>query len=111
MSSPISRFRSIRLSPAALRFVTVGWFGMAAAYAVVAWHIVFVARIGPAVTEIDAAAGHGVHAGDVLALPLVVLAILAGVAGIGFLHLAEKRSTFHHALAHRGSKGPAHRLV
>lgn len=40
-----------------------------------AWMVVFVLRIGPVVAVLDADAGRGVHSGDVLALPLVGLAL------------------------------------
>jgi hypothetical protein len=40
-----------------------------------AWTIVFVVRIGPVVGVIDASAGRGVHSGDLLAAPLVGMAM------------------------------------
>lgn len=41
-----------------------------------AWMIVFVLRIGPVVAVLDARAGRGVHSGDLLAIPLVGVAML-----------------------------------
>lgn len=44
---------------------------------VVAMWIVLVARIGPVIAVVDADHGHGIHSGDVLALPLVLWALWA----------------------------------
>jgi hypothetical protein len=44
--------------------------------------IVFEARIGPVTMSIDEASGQGVHAGDMLALPMVMLAGLTFVFGV-----------------------------
>ena len=41
---------------------------------VVAMWIVLVARIGPVVAVVDADHGHGIHSGDVLALPFLLVA-------------------------------------
>lgn len=45
-----------------------------------AWTIVFVLRIGPVIGTIDARAGHGIHSGDLLALPLVGMGVLVCAA-------------------------------
>ncbi len=50
-----------------------------------AWVIVFVLKIGPVVGTIDAGAGHGLHSGDLFAVPL------AGTAAL--LHAAGRRAT------------------
>lgn len=44
---------------------------------VVAMWIVLGARIGPVVAVVDADAGHGIHSGDVLALPFLLIAAWA----------------------------------
>src|SRR5437868_2341314 len=60
-------------------------------YLAVAYWVVFVTRIGPVAVVIDASAGHGVHAGDSLALPLVVMAGLSFVLGVAALDTALHR--------------------
>lgn len=44
--------------------------------------VVFVRRIGPVVAVLDAAGGHGVHRGDLLALPLMGLACAWFIGGV-----------------------------
>src|SRR5216117_2011642 len=61
------------------------------AYLAIAYWIVFVTRIGPVAVVIDASAGHGVHAGDTLALPLVVMAGFSFVLGVAALDTALRR--------------------
>jgi hypothetical protein len=56
-------------------------FVACAAYLVVAWVIVFEARIGPVTATLDESAGRGVHAGDLLALPMIGLSALMFVLG------------------------------
>lgn len=41
-----------------------------------AWMIVFMLKIGPVIAVVDARHGHGVHTGDLLAFPLVGMAVL-----------------------------------
>lgn len=55
---------------------------------VLAWAVVFVVRIGPVIGTIDAGEGHGVHLGDLLAIPLV----LTGVAVFVAACVAQRRS-------------------
>lgn len=62
--------------------VTAGAFVAAIAYLVGAYIIVFQARIGPVVSAFDPENGHGVHAGDMLALPLLALAAVMFVTGV-----------------------------
>ena len=53
---------------------TVVCFAACAGYLAVAWTTLFQARIGPIMATVDAGSGRGVHTGDLLALPMVVLA-------------------------------------
>lgn len=53
-------------------------------HVITAFDIVFGQRIGPVIAVIDAAAGHGVHQGDVLALPILLSAIVCFLGGVGF---------------------------
>lgn len=55
---------------------------LALAYAAAAWHIVFTARIGRVVATIDESAGRGLHAGDILAIPLLLLAGLCAFLAV-----------------------------
>lgn len=48
-----------------------------------AWMVVFIWRIGPVIATIDSSAGHGIHSGDLLALPLVALGALVHDGLIG----------------------------
>lgn len=52
-------------------------------HVVAAFDIVFGQRIGPVVAVIDAAGGHGVHQGDMLALPLLLSAVVCFLGGVG----------------------------
>lgn len=72
--SPASRARAIA--------VTIGAFAASVAYLVGAYMIVFSARIGPVVSSFDPEGGHGMHAGDMLALPLLALAVVMFVMGV-----------------------------
>lgn len=49
--------------------------GLGVAYLALAWHVVFVARMGPTVVNVSESTGRGVHAGDVFALPLGLLGV------------------------------------
>ena len=62
--------------------LTIGAFVACVAYLAMAWMTVFDVRIGPVVATLDEAAGHGVHAGDLLALPMVALAAAMFVLGV-----------------------------
>lgn len=62
--------------------VTIGAFAATVAYLVCAYLIVFSARVGPVVSSFDPQGGHGVHAGDMLALPLLALAAVMFVMGV-----------------------------
>lgn len=62
--------------------VTVGAFAASLAYLVGAYIVVFSARIGPVAHAFDPEGGHGVHAGDMLALPLLALAVVMFVMGV-----------------------------
>ena len=79
---------SITLAPrrrAGELILGLGLLGLSVASAFVAYAVVFCARIGPVAMTLDAAAGRGVHVGDLLALPLAALAAATFVAGIGAL--------------------------
>lgn len=56
----------------------VAW-GFALGYALVALWIVLDQRIGPIVATVDREGGHGVHAGDLLAVPFLALALASVV--------------------------------
>jgi hypothetical protein len=62
--------------------MAVGTFAAAVAYLFCAWAVLFQMRIGPVAMTLDAKAGHGVHAGDMLAFPLVGLAVAMFVFGV-----------------------------
>lgn len=62
--------------------VSAGAFLASLAYLVGAYVVIFQAKVGPVVNSFDAAGGHGVHAGDMLALPLLALAAVMFVAGV-----------------------------
>lgn len=91
----------LRPGSAVLRFGTVILGAMAVGYALVAWHIVFVARIGPVAAVIDEAGGHGIHTGDLLALPVLAAGLLSLVGAVWTFHVAEERRQAFGALAHR----------
>lgn len=56
---------------------------MAAGWALIAVRIVFVDAIGPTVASLTG--DHGVHAGDALALPALLIALAALAVGVAFL--------------------------
>lgn len=62
--------------------VTVGSFAASLAYLLGAYMVVFQAKIGPVVSSFDEAGGHGVHSGDILAIPLLALAAVMFVSGV-----------------------------
>lgn len=57
-------------------------FALTAVHLALAWIIVFSLKIGPVIATVDASAGRGVHAGDLLAVPLACLALALGAVGI-----------------------------
>ena len=73
--------------------LALGAFATALAYLVAAWVLVFEMRIGPVNVTLDEASGHGVHAGDVMALPLVALAVITFLFGVTALDRALPRRT------------------
>ena len=50
----------------------------------------FVTRIGPTAVVIDASAKHGIHSGDLLAVPMVMLAALTFFFGVLALERAVR---------------------
>lgn len=85
----------------ALRLGTILLGAMAAGYAVVAWHIVLVARIGPVAAVVDSAGGRGIHTGDLLALPVGAAGLASLLGAVWTFHLAEERRHAVGARAHR----------
>lgn len=59
---------------------------VAAGWLVMALRIVFVERIGPTVATVSTARGWGVHTGDALALPAVLIAMTLFAVAVGLLH-------------------------
>ena len=55
---------------------------LAVALAALAFAIVFLLRIGPVIAVLDAAAGHGVHSGDLWAVPTASASALFALLGI-----------------------------
>ncbi|MFZ6004341.1 MAG: hypothetical protein ACOYXM_10470 [Actinomycetota bacterium] len=55
---------------------------LTAAHLVLAWMMVFSLEIGPVIADVDARAGHGIHAGDVLALPFACFALALCAHGL-----------------------------
>ena len=78
-----------RLSSGALAVVA---FAATLAYGLGAYWVVFVARIGPVTTTLDASGGHGIHTGDMLAVPLLLISAVSFVIGVIALDRAVQRS-------------------
>lgn len=80
----LSRFHPRRGE--ASRLVTtiagVGALAAAGAYYVYAYAVVFVYRIGPTTVSLSEANGWGVHTGDALALPLVLMGLVSGALAV-----------------------------
>lgn len=55
---------------------------LAVGLAVLAFAIVFLLRIGPVIAVLDAAAGHGVHSGDLWAVPVASASVLFTLLGV-----------------------------
>jgi hypothetical protein len=77
--------------PVGTTLQVVGAFAASSVLVLAAYWVVFVTRIGPVALTIDRRAGHGVHTGDVLALPLVLLAAIAFFGGVVALERAMNR--------------------
>lgn len=71
--------------------LSLGAFGASVAYLCAAWLLVFELRVGPVNVTLDAASGYGVHAGDMLALPLVLFACVSFVFGVVALDTGLRR--------------------
>lgn len=72
-------------------------------YIAVAWTIVFTLRIGPVVGTIDATAGRGVHSGDMLAIPLVLMGLFLFGEGTVFLQRCGGNRQLRHRAADRAA--------
>lgn len=54
-----------------------------------AWMMVFMLKVGPVIAVLDARHGHGVHTGDLLAFPLLGVAMLLAVPERPSHHLSR----------------------
>lgn len=66
-----------------------------------AWMIVFMLKIGPVIAVLDARHGHGVHTGDLLAFPLLGVAMLLAMP-----ESSSRASRAEPVRTRRGSPGP-----
>lgn len=87
-TSPAARPRPTRRSSTAATLQLSVAIAVAAAYLVAAFHQVFTLRSGPVVASLTAE--HGIHRGDLLALPMVGFAALVVVLAIGGCARAER---------------------
>lgn len=77
-------------------------WGLVVLHVLTAFDIVFGQRIGPVVAVIDEAGGHGVHAGDLLALPIMLSAVACFIGGVGFTAAMERRQPLPWRIARTG---------
>ena len=98
-----------------MRVAGVVCFGIALVEVAAAWRVLFSMRIGPVVAVLDEQGGHGVHAGDMLAAPLLMGAAMLAIAGLALLHHAAAGSHLRHRAAAMvrpvGLRVPARQLL
>ena len=80
MSASTSASRILRIVRAGLG--TAACFATTAAFAFTAWTVVFRMRVGPVIAVIDEHRARGVHAGDIVVLPLLLMAGLLFHTGL-----------------------------
>lgn len=78
---------------------SAGCFGLTMLYFAMAWTVVFTMRLGPVIGVVDASAGRGVHAGDLLAIPLVLMGMVMYAQGVAGVHGSGHRR----GVGHRGN--------